>query len=80
MERFCLVSVCLTCLGLVQSIFLGLENGHSGQIEGFEEGFTNDIILAIIIASIIPPIGVIVLMLVSGLNADPKFGEYLPRF
>ena len=30
-------------------------------------------ILAIIITSIIPPIGVIVLMLVSELNADPKF-------
>jgi len=30
-------------------------------------------ILAIIITSIIPPISVIVLMLVSELNADPKF-------
>lgn len=53
-----------------------LESRHSGRINwDFEEKLVNGVILAIIIVSIIPLIGVTVLKPVSKLNADPKFGE-----
>ncbi|GEM_PF-3214150 len=64
---------------VLSNIFLELEvleSRHSGRINwDFEEKLVNGVILAIIIVSIIPLIGVTVLKPVSKLNADPKFGE-----